>query len=109
MPSAAKQLPLPGVERRPLEYLRFEAHCRFHILLFVDGGKLPIVTWCGVRLHALGVHAWSYAPAAVCRGCRARMKHPYLLPDKLLLEAQAQNAAAWVQQELISHAKQEVL
>ncbi|MGA3015960.1 MAG: hypothetical protein ABSF62_02490 [Bryobacteraceae bacterium] len=81
-----KQLPLPGVKRRPLEYLRFEAHRRFHILLFVDGGQFPIVTWCGVRLDALGVQSWSYAPPAVCRGCRARMKHPYLLPEELVAE-----------------------
>lgn len=62
-------------------WVRSENHCRFHAVYLVNGGYW---TYCSRFIRTGAIKRATSRPPARCRCCVSRIKHPYLIPNKLV-------------------------
>ncbi len=66
-----------------MNWIRFEPAQRFHAVYREAGGGYW--TYCARFIRSTGVTHQAADPPARCACCKSRLKHPYLVPQKLQL------------------------
>lgn len=67
---------------KPIEYIRFETHSRFHGVLISLEGDVAI-TYCARVVAGEQIRGRLAEPNWICGACRARIRKPNLIPASL--------------------------
>lgn len=64
-----------------MDWIRFETQLRYHAVYVQADGMY--FTWCARVVRIGGESGNTQEPPARCGCCQSRIRHPWLVPDKL--------------------------